>query len=670
MLSDLALAMVPGLGAFTSVAGATAAIKSLVSYGGEIRDTSENIGVSVEFLQRFRTAASLAGVGTETATKALAVFNQTLGSAIDGEEKAELKFAKLGISLRDSSGQARSTEAVMLDVADAIKNAGSDAQRSAIAFELFGKKGLKMVGALKGGAEEMANQMAKVSIVSEAQIESLDKLGDKATEVFRAWKAGMAGGFADVFSGPAVKGLEALSVFNDKASTMIGAIGAALMTSWEEGQSPLEIYNELLAEAQNRVEVLGSEMRRNLAQKDAILSEKTLQKLNEARDILMDIQMESAAPNVRAADFSKQIEVRFNKAGLLEFEAAQAEAEGKLELDAQKNIEAAKERTEIEKLNLSLLKAQFEQVENQAAVVSTRLQAASIASTGESEAAGLSASIARAKAQGLAYGDARRAALEKQASDADAVVAAHEVFREVLKQREAESQVEAIAKKIELSKNNAAEKAKLELELAKKQNELATASLSVQEKKNRLIANEANARGELARLERGLAEQKGDRLKFTLAELTGEDVNLFGSAGNEQRRARYAAELRQRGLEMRNVGNFAGARNAFEEADKILSALTILRDSEKPFLEEQRGIEDARRKAEAAKKAAAIAGKPPQAGAGAAPAVPQVNPPLLNPPVPGAAPNGPQVDRAAIASEELVRIFKNEGAFVQVRFGK
>lgn len=346
------LGLVPGLGAFTSVAGATAAIKSLVSYGGEIRDTSENIGVSVEFLQRFRTAASLAGVGTETATKALAVFNQTLGSAIDGEEKAELKFAKLGISLRDSSGQARSTEAVMLDVADAIKNAGSDAQRSAIAFELFGKKGLKMVGALKGGAEEMANQMAKVSIVSEAQIESLDKLGDKATEVFRAWKAGMAGGFADVFSGPAVKGLEALSVFNDKASTMIGAIGAALMTSWEEGQSPLEIYNELLAEAQNRVEVLGSEMRRNLAQKDAILSEKTLQKLNEARDILMDIQMESAAPNVRAADFSKQIEVRFNKAGLLEFEAAQAEAEGKLELAAQKNIEAAKERTEIEKLKI------------------------------------------------------------------------------------------------------------------------------------------------------------------------------------------------------------------------------------------------------------------------------------------------------------------------------
>ncbi len=72
-------------------------IKSQIDLADEVAKTSQKIGVQAEELQKLRYAADLAGVSSETLTRALSRISS---EAINGNE--ELK--KLGIAVRDTNG--------------------------------------------------------------------------------------------------------------------------------------------------------------------------------------------------------------------------------------------------------------------------------------------------------------------------------------------------------------------------------------------------------------------------------------------------------------------------------------------------------------------------------------------------------------------------------------
>ena len=115
--------------------------------------TSEKLGVSVEFLQKFRFAAEQAGIRVETADMAVQRFTRRLAEADKGTGEAKDALAQLGIQLRDSTGALRPVEEVLLDVADGIANVSNESEKVRLAFKFFDSEGVALVGTMKGGSE-------------------------------------------------------------------------------------------------------------------------------------------------------------------------------------------------------------------------------------------------------------------------------------------------------------------------------------------------------------------------------------------------------------------------------------------------------------------------------------------------------------------------------------
>lgn len=128
--------------------------RSALNLADDLQDTAAQLGVSTDALQVFRFAAAETGVQAGQLDQALLKLNTTIGDAASGDDAAEKKFKALGISFTDAEGRARSSEAVLADLADLIQSLASPAERAAAAATLLGDRaGPRLVPLLADGAQ-------------------------------------------------------------------------------------------------------------------------------------------------------------------------------------------------------------------------------------------------------------------------------------------------------------------------------------------------------------------------------------------------------------------------------------------------------------------------------------------------------------------------------------
>lgn len=144
--------MLAGLGVSISVAGFAAMIKSAIDAADQLNKLSQKIGISVEALSTLRFAAQLSDVSLETLQKGIKGLSQNIAEANTGIGDGAQVFDALGISVRNADGSIKSTEAVLLQVADVFANLEDGAVKTALAVKLFGKSGMDMIPFLNQGA--------------------------------------------------------------------------------------------------------------------------------------------------------------------------------------------------------------------------------------------------------------------------------------------------------------------------------------------------------------------------------------------------------------------------------------------------------------------------------------------------------------------------------------
>lgn len=131
----------------TAVSAAViAAAKFTANYRDETIKAARAAGSTAEDFSALRHAAELSAVPFETLKKSLQYLNKPSAEAKDA-------MARLGVSLVDASGKARTQNDVLNQVADGMKNLSSPAQKSAAAIAIFGNRGASMVNMLSGGSE-------------------------------------------------------------------------------------------------------------------------------------------------------------------------------------------------------------------------------------------------------------------------------------------------------------------------------------------------------------------------------------------------------------------------------------------------------------------------------------------------------------------------------------
>ena len=140
-------------------------------------------GVAAETLQKFGFAAELAGVSTDQAQVALRRFSRRLGEAQKGTGELAPTLKRLGIDLKDSSGEFKSAEQVLFDLADAVKDTEGKSAQLLIAFKAFDSEGAELVQILAQGSDSMKAMFDEAeslgAVLSGSAIQGVEDFNDE-----------------------------------------------------------------------------------------------------------------------------------------------------------------------------------------------------------------------------------------------------------------------------------------------------------------------------------------------------------------------------------------------------------------------------------------------------------------------------------------------------------
>jgi hypothetical protein len=141
-------------------AGLAAMAKNAIDAADDMNDLSQKTGVSVESLSKFQQAANASGTSIEGVGAAMIKLNRNLATGNDGAAEA---LTSLGLSATDASGKLKSTDAIMLEVADKFAKMPGGADKTAAAMALFGKAGADMIPLLNGGSKAVTDLSATMT---------------------------------------------------------------------------------------------------------------------------------------------------------------------------------------------------------------------------------------------------------------------------------------------------------------------------------------------------------------------------------------------------------------------------------------------------------------------------------------------------------------------------
>jgi hypothetical protein len=152
----------------------------------ELHKMSIITGQSVESLSAMRSIAKESGVEFEGVANGAAKLAKNMLDTARGTGKAGATFDELGLSVLDSSGQLKTSDTMMLEVAKSLAGMSNETQRTAYAQALFGKAGAALLPFLMLLAERGLDN-AKVTKQQADEAHNFEVAIAKLQSASRAW---------------------------------------------------------------------------------------------------------------------------------------------------------------------------------------------------------------------------------------------------------------------------------------------------------------------------------------------------------------------------------------------------------------------------------------------------------------------------------------------------
>lgn len=165
-----------------AAAGAFAIVRSYAMAGDEIAKASLRLGIGTEKLQLWRYAADASGIELELFNASMLTAVRQSAQAAAGFGPAAEAFDILGISALDATGKVRNMESLLPEIADKLALIESAGVRNAIASQIFGEEGVRMVQMLADGSSGLAKMEARGKKLGAV----MDQAGTKSSERFTA----------------------------------------------------------------------------------------------------------------------------------------------------------------------------------------------------------------------------------------------------------------------------------------------------------------------------------------------------------------------------------------------------------------------------------------------------------------------------------------------------
>lgn len=222
-----------GAASAAAVTGLAVMVKGSIDAADELSKTATSVGLTTESLSAFQYAADLSGVSAEELTTAFAKLNKNSVAAAEGSKTQAAAFEHLGVTLTDVSGEMRGAEEIMLDVFDAFSKLEEGPQKTALAMEIFGKSGAKLIPMLNAGKEGMAQmreEATKLGLVIDGETaQAAERFNDNITRLQK-----VVTGFSNQIMTGALPALEKFSEELQDPATIEAAksLAAAIVTAF------------------------------------------------------------------------------------------------------------------------------------------------------------------------------------------------------------------------------------------------------------------------------------------------------------------------------------------------------------------------------------------------------------------------------------------------------
>jgi archaellum component FlaC len=136
------------LGAGKAAFEASRRVTDLVN---ELNDLSVRSGVSAKTIQGLRQAMLSSGQSAEGLTEVLGAISGQFAQLSTEGSAVEKKFMSFGIAVKDTNGELRSNNDILLDAIKLLQGISDSSERSRAAVTLFGEAGAKLNQALAAG---------------------------------------------------------------------------------------------------------------------------------------------------------------------------------------------------------------------------------------------------------------------------------------------------------------------------------------------------------------------------------------------------------------------------------------------------------------------------------------------------------------------------------------
>lgn len=170
-------------------------VRDQIELGDKFDKTSKQIGLEAEALQELSFAADRSGVSHEELVNGLGLLQRVAVDTSQGLGRAVDDFKDMGISVKDANGEVKDADTLLMEIADGLKNFDSASKRGAVAMNLFGRSGRKLLPLLEGGGEGVQKLRDRArelgGVMSNEAVAAAADLKDKLTDLnfaSQSWK--------------------------------------------------------------------------------------------------------------------------------------------------------------------------------------------------------------------------------------------------------------------------------------------------------------------------------------------------------------------------------------------------------------------------------------------------------------------------------------------------
>jgi len=180
----------------TAIAGAATIaskeINRMITEGGKIADLAKGLDITNSEYQKLDLMAQLAGSSIEKIAKSMTILGKNAYEASNGSKTAQEAFDKLGISIKNSSGELKTKEELLRETFISLSKVKNSTEQTAMAQALLGKSAADLAPIYRGTTKEVEKYFTDMNIgvtYTDDMVQSSDLLGDNMLKLGKKFES-------------------------------------------------------------------------------------------------------------------------------------------------------------------------------------------------------------------------------------------------------------------------------------------------------------------------------------------------------------------------------------------------------------------------------------------------------------------------------------------------